>query len=940
MRKIILAIAVGALFAAAAGAAGLERVDKENTVLYKIEKAVAAGELNYDTALMYRYFALSPTGMKYVPEQYRAEYYAAEPVDGTPVWLELSDRWPKMDPAVKRKIIEVSHGDPFAPPLSDGGTRYRPLPGFSINSNYEGFEVFHYDSQPKDGGTNFRIHWVEEGTHAIRDKSDLNNDGVPDMIENYAHDAEYAWKVFADHRWFYHPNKHDQDFLPLKDYYPNLTIPYPPDEEWDYGGNDRWDIYIGTFTLNVLGMTTGDPFEFQETYRNDRTPYFMERSQYEVGGGNPERVTVAHELNHGVQYMYDAVEASATATPRWYFEATASWGQEEVYPGDPGGIGRCNGFLGNTLVSLENDGVGGYNAAIINYFLNDWTHRFWKAPDWKPVEDQWDGAIVRNVWRALSKGDEWYTDDPAVDRESKEAMGYLVELHRQNYQYLNDRAFRDTFEYWTTWNWFTGARDDGKHYKYGGRYTTITPQNTWVSSDYPIVKYQPTESYYMNHLGHGFYLFQNPPGWPAALIYFEGNANNDPASKDWSGALMVTKNGSTWTDIGGTQGQATLMFTPEDKGIIQVRNPGQYQAIVAIFSNVAYVGEDLPFEYSFVSTNDLRAPAVAAGVAVLQANPDYIEFLVGTDEALFGKPEAEVYFTSDSGGKRAERVEMTAAPGNMSFNATFLLDMGDTGNGRMKWRASDKAGNFVSGQKNFSAGFLAARGGAIGDAKATLRVPSGTVGRPTLFLITPRGGYEESAVAATASLPDGESRAVETVGPAYDYAPSWVRLAKPAVVTLSYEELPVNREDYLSVYRWNGSGWEDLGGTIDKRGRRVVAVADRLGTFVLGYGEKKGSTPPPGKPMTFGLYQNYPNPARGETVITYALPGSAAVELAVYDLSGRKVKTIVSEPRDAGVYVEKYALTDDTGRPLPAGVYLYRLTAGPDVAAKKMIVAR
>ncbi|HUU56691.1 MAG TPA: hypothetical protein VMW93_05060, partial [bacterium] len=74
MRKIILAIAVGALLAGMASAAGPARVDREDTVLYKIEKAVAAGELDYDTALMYRYLALSPVSMEYVPAKYRAEW--------------------------------------------------------------------------------------------------------------------------------------------------------------------------------------------------------------------------------------------------------------------------------------------------------------------------------------------------------------------------------------------------------------------------------------------------------------------------------------------------------------------------------------------------------------------------------------------------------------------------------------------------------------------------------------------------------------------------------------------------------------------------------------------------------------------------------------------------------------------------------------------------
>jgi hypothetical protein len=935
----MLAIAVGALFAAVASAGELARVDKEDTVLYKIEKAVAAGELDYDTALVYRYFALSPVGMEYVPVKYRAEWYAAEPVDGTPVWLELQDRWPAMKPAAKQKVIELWGADPFQPPMKDGGTHYRELPGFHTYSNYGGFPVFHYDSPAGIGG-NFRIHWVEQGPHQILDKTDANHNGIPDMVEEYAKDAEYAWDVYKNHKWFYHPDQNDQKYMPLRDYYAALS--YPPDEEWDYGGNDKWDLYLGAFTGNVLGQTTSDPFDFPTTYRNDRSPYFLERNKHDSPiQQNPERVTVAHELNHGVQYMHDAVEQTASGTPRWYFECTAVWAQNEVYPGNPEAIAWCNRYLGNTLVSLDNDGSGGYASAIWNFFLNDWTQRYWKAPEWTPLTETHDGVMVRNVWRALSKGDEWYTDDPMVDRESKEAVGYLAGLHHRNYQYLEGRAFKDTFELWTTWNWFAGGRDDGKHYKLGPRYTTITPQNTWETSDYPIVNYKPpTEAYYMNHLGHGFYRFNNPPNWPAALIYFEGDEANDPNSKDWGGSVLVTKNGSTWTDLGGKAGQTTPMFTPNDKGIIQIRNPDQYQAIVMIMSNTAYVGDKLPFKYSFVSASDLRAPAAGAGVAILQSNPAYIELLVGSDEELFGTPEAEVYFTSDSGEKRAELVPMAAAPGNKNFQGTYLLDVGDTGNGRMVWKLADKAGNFVSGQKNFSAGFLASGGGAIGDGKASLRVSSGALGKATLFLITPRDGYDESSVAAKASLPDGEHRAVETVGPVYDYAPSWARLAKPAEIILSYDGLNVSREDYLSVYRWNGSNWEDLGGTIDKRGRRVNATADRLGAFVLGYGEKKGSMPPSGKPAAFGLYQNYPNPARDGTVIAYALPASTEVTLTVYDLSGRRVATIVNQNKLAGAYKVEYALRDDAGRPLPAGVYLYRLEAGADVATKKMVVAR
>ena len=934
VRKIILTLAVAAVLVGATVAMAGSLADKEDTIQYKIDSAYKRGEIDYDTSLMYRFFALAPAGLERVPARYHAEYYAEDPVSGTPVYLELMARWPHMRSAVKNEIMDVCGCDPFAPTPSDGGTRYRYLPGFLVYANYGGFTVYHYDTkQATEKGENFRIHWVQEGPNAIVDKSDVNENGVPDIIEKYGYDAEYAWQAWWDHKWFKPPagQTHEEAYLPLKDYYPG--IPYPPDEEWDYGGNDRWDVYLGQFTGGVIGMTTGDPFEFDETFRDDRTPYFMEQRTYDPVN---EKVTVSHELSHGVQYMFDVVESSPTAVPRWYFEATSTYGQEEVYPGDPGAIGRANMFLGNTLQPLDAPGDNGYSAVIINYFLVDWAERYWKAPEWVPREDRW---FPRDVWRALAKGDEWYTDDPTVNRESKEAMGYLIQLHRPNYQYLDGRIFKDTFEYWTTWNWLTGDRDDGRHYKYGSRFTTITPQNNWSGGELPIVKYRPTEAYYMNHLGHGFYRFNNPPSWPFALVTFAGDDSNPPDSKDWGGSIYVTKNGSTWTNLKGEAGQPTPMFTPEDKGIIQITNPGQYQAIVAIFTNVSFDGDSLPFEYSYIQANDTRAPGVTPGVGITQANPDYIEILVGADEELFGKAEAEIFFTSNSGKKRAEFVPVTAAAGNKNFKGKFILDMGDKGDGTLKWRAADLGGNIVSGRKNFSAGFLAASGGTVGNETASLKLPPATVKSPTLFLIAPKGERKATANAA-AAVGFGEKPTVETVGPAYEFNPGWARLAKPVEVALSYEGLPVTREDYLSVYSWTGSSWEDLGGTIDKRNRRVIAVANNLGEFILGYGEKKNTTPPAGKPMSFGMFQNYPNPARDGTVIKFALPAQAEVELAVYDLSGRRVATVAKDVRGAGVYEERYSLTDDGGKPLPAGVYLYRLTAGSDVATKKMVIAR
>lgn len=75
-------------------------------------------------------------------------------------------------------------------------------------------------------------------------------------------------------------------------------------------------------------------------------------------------------------------------------------------------------------------------------------------------------------------------------------------------------------------------------------------------------------------------------------------------------------------------------------------------------------------------------------------------------------------------------------------------------------------------------------------------------------------------------------------------------------------------------------------------------------------------------PDRFSLAQNYPNPFNPSTKINFELPFNAYVELAVYDISGRMVKTLIESDLSAG----KFDYLFDAGD-LAGGVYFYRLTA-------------
>lgn len=88
-------------------------------------------------------------------------------------------------------------------------------------------------------------------------------------------------------------------------------------------------------------------------------------------------------------------------------------------------------------------------------------------------------------------------------------------------------------------------------------------------------------------------------------------------------------------------------------------------------------------------------------------------------------------------------------------------------------------------------------------------------------------------------------------------------------------------------------------------------------------------------PKDFSLYQNYPNPFNPTTTILYDLPKNEVVSINVYDLTGKMVKTILNESKQAG----SYSVTFDASS-LSSGVYFYKIIAGSFVDTKKMILVK
>jgi hypothetical protein len=94
------------------------------------------------------------------------------------------------------------------------------------------------------------------------------------------------------------------------------------------------------------------------------------------------------------------------------------------------------------------------------------------------------------------------------------------------------------------------------------------------------------------------------------------------------------------------------------------------------------------------------------------------------------------------------------------------------------------------------------------------------------------------------------------------------------------------------------------------------------------------------QPSAFTLGQNYPNPFNPATAIDYALPHRAHVTISIYDILGRKIRTLVDQSGAAGRHVAIWDGRAGNGEAVSSGVYFYRIQAGEFSETKKMVLVR
>jgi hypothetical protein len=92
--------------------------------------------------------------------------------------------------------------------------------------------------------------------------------------------------------------------------------------------------------------------------------------------------------------------------------------------------------------------------------------------------------------------------------------------------------------------------------------------------------------------------------------------------------------------------------------------------------------------------------------------------------------------------------------------------------------------------------------------------------------------------------------------------------------------------------------------------------------------------------MGLTLDQNRPNPFNPATEITYSVDRDGRVRLAVYDVGGRLIRTLVDRPMPAGTHSADWDGRDDGGRAVASGVYFYRLQVGKRTLTRKALLLK
>jgi len=497
-----------------------------------IVRAHAEGRLDAETALVYRVWAaLDPERL---PEDFARQPRRLRK-SLTPVMLEIRSRWTELSPRTRSLLL----------PYLQRPTELGQEP-FAYGHSYL-TPAFCYDSP----GGHFRI-WYVTSTDDAPELVYSHGDTIPDWIHLCAEVLDHVWAVEVDSLGYRPP---------------------PADGSWyqdeDYGGDERYDVYIENLNRHFVYGYTQSEFYIQGGIPRASTSYLVMDDDYAgiypTAGAEGLKVTAAHEFFHAVQFAYDTLE------DRFFMEISSTWMEDMLYDeiNDYYYYIESSGSIFNhpdkSLTTF--DGIFEYSACVWNHYL---TQRHGSDL----IRQIWEGCIHDAALNA--------TEDVLHARSS----GLSEALHE-----------------FAVWNAFTGPLADTiQFYPEGHRYPQVRIPAAQIHAQWPISV--ESVSLAPEPLGASYVRF-DPPGDLTGLAV---EVAGDP-SVAWRASLLGAGPSHRVVPMaidGFGRGQEQVTDWHEDDSALLVMTPFSFTAS--------------PVSYGYEARADSSGPQPSIAVTSLGQN--------------------------------------------------------------------------------------------------------------------------------------------------------------------------------------------------------------------------------------------------------------------------------------------------------------------------------
>ena len=411
------------------------------------------------------------------------------------------------------------------------------------------------------------------------------------------------------------------------------------------------------------------------------------------------------------------------------------------------------------------------------------------------------------------------------------------------------------------------------------------------------------------------------PIWGAQYDRFEGDYSSYPTVY-FNGAYADANGSGTPIDGKWTAFVVSVDTVNEEiVSVAEVTLNNLYNGSFEMAGNDAYLvvinnDEGGPPDIRYILSQDTDLPEVLFAVHQNSVNDQYMNLYT----TLFGTvPEGFDWYGpifSATGPDTTSVVPMSSFYGTL-WNCRF--DAWESGDFTLQITGYDSTGFSLSNSKSISVGFASTDNMTLSVSGIHLDVMAGAVAPGTMISLCESSTLD---IAMNSQTPVADIMGMMTginAGP----------VSIPNVnATLSF---PAENSEG-AVYRYTVNGWEQLDSYYQNG--RMCALVSEGGNFV--YGESPGINSPE-IPAEFSFGGTYPNPFSAEAAISFSLPSAGRVNVTIYDMSGRAVRTLNDTEMRAAEHTLMWDGLDETGNAVGAGVYFCRLQACGETVTQKML---